>query len=616
MGRINFAVGSKLIYKSNIVIIKRILSAETVYVEDILANTFHSVNIKDLKSIDINICDDIKIDFLTSEQYDLALFKYRIIEPLIKKNRKSISVVNIAKQHNISRATIYRWLETFNKSNVVSSLAQVKKKGGIGKSRLPVELDNIINNSIDKLYLNPSKYSITKVLRDINFTCIENNFKVPCESTVRRRLSKIDTAVKEAARNGKKKSDEKYSPIKSPFIGGNFPLDTVQIDHCTLDIILVDNVRRKPFKRPILTLALDVFSRMVIGFYLSFDPPGGLGTGLCIGNSIVTKDSLLEKYKIEGTWPCWGFMKTIHFDNAKEFRGNMILKATQNYGISIEYRPLKTPHIGGHIESFFKTLSKELHNLPGTTFSNANERGEYNSIRHAAMTISELEHWILEYVVNIYHKKIHSTIKMSPLQKYNEGIADNEFGIGILPKINDERTLRMNFLPYQVRTVQRYGVLIDHIHYYSEILNKYINRLDENNNKKKFVFRKDPRDISILYFFDPELNEYFDIPYRNILNPPMSRWEYKECIVDLRKQNAIIDEESIMIARKKHIQLEEESIRRTRKKRLKPKSRLSDKRNENFMDIYKNKTVIKDEAILYVPKDIKPFNHIDYGKFE
>lgn len=616
MGRINFTVGNKLMYNTNVVIIKRILSAETVYVEDIINNTFHSVNIKELRVIDAGINDEIKIDYLSSAQFDLALEKYKIIEPLIKKNSKKISVRSIADQHKISPATIYRWIHTFTKSNVVSSLAQVKKRGGIGKSRLSIEIENIINDSIDQLYLTPSKYSITKVLRDIKFKCIEKNLKVPSTNSVRRRLAKIDNAVKEAARNGKKKSDEKYTPIKSPFIGGNFPLDTVQIDHCTLDIILVDELTRKPFKRPILTLALDVFSRMVVGFYLSFDPPGELGTGLCIGNSLLTKDDLLEKYKIEGTWPCWGIMKTIHFDNAREFRGNTIIKATQNYGITIEYRPLKTPHIGGHIESFFKTLSKELHNLPGTTFSNSNDRGEYDSVKKAAMTISELEQWILEYIVNIYHKTIHSSIKMSPLQKYNEGITDKEFGIGIQPKIDDERTLRMNFLPYEERTVQRYGVLIDHIYYYSEILNKYINRIDENNNKRKFIFRKDPRDISMLYFFDPELNEYFDIPYRNILNPPMSRWEYKECIVDLRKQNAIIDEESIMIARKKHIKLEEESIRRTKKKRLKPKSRLSDKRNENFMDIYINKTAIKDEVILNIPKDIKPFNNIDYGKFE
>ncbi|WP_289058576.1 Mu transposase C-terminal domain-containing protein [uncultured Flavobacterium sp.] len=616
MGRINFTVGSKLIYKSNIVIIKRILSADTVYVEDMLANTFHTLNIKHLKSIDEDIRDNIKIDYLTSEQFDLALDKYKIIEPLLKKNTKSISVKEIANHHNISRATIYRWLETFNKSNVVSSLAHVKKRGGIGKSRLPVEIDNIINTSIENLYLNSSKYSITKVLRDIKFRCIENKLKIPSESAVRRRMEKIDIAVKEASRNGKKRSDEKYSPIKSPFIGGNFPLDTVQIDHCTLDIILVDEKIRKPYKRPILTVALDVFSRMVTGFYLSFDPSGTIGTGMCIGNSIVSKDALLEKYQIEGTWPCWGIMKTIHLDNAKEFRGNTLLKATQNYGINIEYRPLRTPHIGGHIESFFKTLSKEIHNLPGTTFSNSKARGEYNSIRRAAMTISELEHWLLDYIVNIYHKKIHSTIKMSPLQKYDQGITDKVFGIGIIPKIDDERTLRLNFLPYEERTVQRYGVVIDHIHYYSEVLNKYINRADENNNKRKFIFRKDPRYINLIYFLDPELNEYFEIPYRNILNPPMSRWEYKECLADLRKQNIIIDEEGIMNARKRHIKLEQQSITTTKNKRLKSKSRLSDKRNENVMDVYKNNTATSDEVILNISIDIKPFNNIDYGKFE
>lgn len=615
MDTIGFSVGSKFKYESNIVVIKRVLSADTVYVEDLLANICHTVNVSNLEPLTCN-SNDIKIDSLSSSQFDLALERYKIIEPLITGDRKLISVKSIAIQHQISPATLYRWLEKFNQSKVVSSLAKVKISGGKGVSRLPAQTDYIINNSIDKLYLNSSKYSITKVLRDVKFKCIENNLKVPCESSVRSRINKIDNAIIETARNGRKKSDEKYSPIKSSFLGGNFPLDTVQIDHCYLDIILVDEIKRKPFKRPILTLALDVYSRMVVGFYLSFDPPGELGTGICIGNSILTKEKLLQKYNIEGTWPCWGIMKTVHFDNAKEFRGNMILKATQNYGISIEYRPLRTPHIGGHIESFFKTLSKELHNLSGTTFSNHKQKGDYDSERRSSMTISELEEWLLEYIVNIYHKTIHSSLKMSPLQKYNEGITHKEFGIGILPKVEDERTLRMHFLPYEERTIQRYGVLIDHIYYYDEVLNKYINRIDENNNKRKFPFRKDPRDISIIYFLDPELEEYFEIPYRNILNPPMSRWEYKECIIDLNKQNAIIDEEGIMEARRRHMKLEEQSIISTKNKRIKSKSRLSDKRNENFTDIYKRKTTKENPTILNVPKDIKPFNNIDYGKFE
>ena len=46
------------------------------------------------------------------------------------------------------------------------------------------------------------------------------------------------------------------------------PLEIVQIDHTKADIFVVDEKSRKPIGRPWLTLAMDVFSRMVTGFYL------------------------------------------------------------------------------------------------------------------------------------------------------------------------------------------------------------------------------------------------------------------------------------------------------------------------------------------------------------
>ena len=614
MGTINFSVGSKFLYGTDAVIIKRIISADTVNVEDLLNNQFYTLNIADLKPV--NSAKEVKIDLLSSKQFDLALHRYNIIKPLLGVSKKLITVKSIANQHKISPATIYRWLEIFRGSNTVSSLAKTKISGGKGQSRLHPDTDIIIRNSISKLYLNSAKYSISKVLRDIKFKCIENKIKPPSASSVRRRISDIDSAVKEKARSGRKLSDEKYSPIKSSFFGGEYPLDMVQIDHCTLDIILVDDRNRRPFKRPFLTLALDIYSRMVTGFYLSFDPPGELATGKCISNSILPKENILKKYDIEGSWPCWGRMKTIHLDNAKEFRGRMISKASQNYGINIEYRPVKTPHIGGHIESFFKTLSKEIHNLPGTTFSNHTDKGEYNSNKRACMTISEFEEWLLEYIVNIYHKTNHSSIKISPLEKYNEGITNNDYGIGILDKEDDEKTVMMNFLPYTERTIQRYGVVIENLFYYHEVFNKYINRIDSNNDKRKFLFRKDPRELSIIYFLDPELNEYFEIPFRNISNPPISKWELKECVTELNRLNIIVNEESIMEARKRHIRLEEKALIATKKKRLRSKSRLADKRNENCMEVYKNNAKESIEINFDFPSDIKPFNNIDYGKFE
>ena len=46
------------------------------------------------------------------------------------------------------------------------------------------------------------------------------------------------------------------------------PLDLVQIDHTKLDIIVVDDEQRLPIGRPWITLAIDVYSRMVTGFYI------------------------------------------------------------------------------------------------------------------------------------------------------------------------------------------------------------------------------------------------------------------------------------------------------------------------------------------------------------
>ncbi len=74
-------------------------------------------------------------------------------------------------------------------------------------------------------------------------------------------------------------------------------------------------------------------------------------------------------------------------------------------------------------------------------------------------------------------------------------------------------------MPYLERTIQATGVVIDHIHYYDEVLRKYINTPNNSKNLKKYSFRRNPKDISVIYFFDPDLNEYFEIPYRDTRYP-------------------------------------------------------------------------------------------------
>ena len=38
------------------------------------------------------------------------------------------------------------------------------------------------------------------------------------------------------------------------------------------------------------------------------------------------------------------------------------------------------------------------------------------------MTLDEFETWLINYIVNVYHKRTHSALGMSPVQKWRLGI--------------------------------------------------------------------------------------------------------------------------------------------------------------------------------------------------
>lgn len=617
MERLVIELGEKVIFKNREAVIIRIVDLDQVSIQELQNNVIHTVKTSEIKNYvnSTKKLPDNNISALTEKEWDEAQRRFEIIKPILsnRKNFKLIETISIDKK--IHYTTIYRWIKLYDETSVISSLLGHKKNGGRGKSRLSNEQDIIISTSINNLYLNPSKKSITKIVRDIEKNCKEKNIPIPHSNTIRKRIKSLSEEEVLKARFGKSKARDKFEPIKNSFPGADYPLSVVQIDHTKVDIILVDEHYRKAFIRPWLTVAVDVYSRMVVGFYLSFDPPGEMGTGLCIANSILSKEIWMERNNVEGEWPCWGIMSTIHVDNAKEFRGNMLRKACQNYGINLEFRPVAQPHWGGHVERLLGTFSKEIHNLPGTTFSSPENRINYDSEKNASLTISEFEKWLMTYIVNVYHKRNHSGIGMSPLQKYKEGLMGSDLinGCGIPPKLLNEKRLKLDFMPYTERTIQEYGVIIDHITYYHDVLRKYIHSresLASNSPKRKFIFRRDPRDISTVYFFDPEINDYFEIPYRDTSKPAISIWEYKEAVRKLNSNNVAIDEEAIFNAYRTMEKIELKSILETKK--LKRTTRYADKRNEQ-------KTILVNDEIEDNPKisflDIKPFEDLDDEAF-
>jgi len=194
-------------------------------------------------------------------------------------------------------------------------------------------------------------------------------------------------------REGKKVAAAKYEPIKGHFPGADYPLAVAQIDHTPMDVIVVDEEHRQPIQRPSLTVVIDVYSRMVLGFAIYLEKPSAFTAGLAIAHAVLPKENWLAGVGVQAEWPCWGKMRTIHCDNAKEFRGTVIGRACQDHDIAVEHRPPREPRYGGHIERGFGTWLTRARRLKGTTFSNVEQKGDYDSEGRAIMTRAELEKW-------------------------------------------------------------------------------------------------------------------------------------------------------------------------------------------------------------------------------
>ncbi|MBO0952629.1 helix-turn-helix domain-containing protein [Fibrella forsythiae] len=514
-----------------------------------------------------------EIQLADEEAWALATRRYNLIKPILANRSDGALVKAIAKENRVSVSTLYRWLERYERTGLVSALMDYPRDGGKGKNRLSPEVEVLIEETIRQEYLSVQRKPISKVYQSLVSQCRQAGLEEPHPNTVRNRVRQLTEYTRLRFRYGKPIADEQLAPLRGNFPGADFPLAVVQIDHTKLDLILVDNLHRQPLGRPWITLAIDVFSRMVVGFYVSFDPPGAMGTGLCIANAILPKETLLASHNLGGEWPCWGVMRMIHLDNAKEFRGTMIKRACEEYGIELNWRPVARPQYGGHIERLLGTVAREMHTLPGTTFSNTRERGRYPSEQKATMTLDELEKWLLTYVTEVYHKRIHSSLGTSPLEYFRQGLLgrDGQSGTGLPFRTYNPEKVRLDFMPFEERTVQEYGVLIDHIYYYADVLRRWIKTTDPTKYKHrlKMLFKRDPRDVSIIYFYDPELKAYFPIPYRDTSRPPMSIWEHREALKRAREQQVTINEDSIFAAYEAMRQIEEAAGKLTKQVRRK-----------------------------------------------
>lgn len=424
-------------------------------------------------------------------------------------------------------STVHAWWRRFRLSKNVTSLIP-------NASRRQTDSPNfkrryaIFESVVERLYLNRQQLPIADVVEEVRWAINKANetlsphdqIKPIARATIYRWVKDLRQDIVDASRLGPEAARRKYRSV----FGGlqvHGILERIEIDHTPIDVIVIDKATGLPLGRPWLTKALCRGSRLIMGFYISFGTPNAYAVLQCLKRSILPKDLMLEKIpEIQGSWPGHGIPMLVAVDNAMELHSEPVIMACEELGIMCVFCPAGDPTTKGGIERYLRTISSGLfHKIPGTVFSNIDERGDYPSENMAVIDLDTLTRLITIWIVDVYNIHYHRSIETSPYLKW---MSQADKAIINLPSSPDALDIILG-IP-ATRTLFHYGIELDGMHYNSPALQE-IRRIAGKSITVQLKFYEDS--VSYIHVFDPFNKEYLHVQAVQELDENLPRHTYR-----------------------------------------------------------------------------------------
>lgn len=407
--------------------------------------------------------------------------------------------------------SVYGWVRLVRAADsdnrALTSIPGRRKEG----SRQPQALRDLMDELILNSYMQREGPSFSSVAEELHQRIDARNAELPPDSQLLRvdrttflryRDATFHPYEIDAARRGKAYADRRWAAKKrSP--RPERRLDKVQIDSTVADIILVDDLGRI-LGRPWITAAIDVYSRVILAVVIGFTPPSVESLSQLLRMMCTPKGEILNHYGLEGEGfhgrPC-----EVIVDNALEFHSDLLKKlVVERLGIIVTYQPKGEPWWKAMIERWFGTYQRSLvHTLPGTTFSNPRERGDYDSQAQARLTLEDLRRltWIW---LDAYHKREHSELHATPASVWNTSAPAEGRGL------SDIRDLDCLLTPIGSSTITPRGIkLHGDLWYDSDGLRPF---LPSEGRDAKVDVRFDPSNLGAIYVRTPSMSRYLQVP--------------------------------------------------------------------------------------------------------
>ena len=395
------------------------------------------------------------------------------------------------------------------------ALAEQHQRKGNRTSRYPLEVIEIAEDCIDRLYMRRERSTVEETTED-TVVMIERENKQrpnsqqlprPTRRLIQRLINEIPAYDRYVARYGKVAAHRAFRS-KLKHLVTHKPLEAAEIDHTKLDLFVIDDESHIPLGRPWLTICIDSHTRCILGIYVGFEPPSYLTVGKCLKHAFLPKVNLQQKFPdIRHPWEAHGVMEQLFVDNGLEFHSISLEKVCFAFGVEIVYTPRKTPWFKGKVERFNRTVNQGLsHGLAGTTFSNIFDKDDYDPAKHAVLTLSTLRLVINKWIADYYHQKPHRGLEnVTPAAMWASSIAPDE--ISLAHNLADiDMLLGKAVLD---KPVSHKGIEINNLLYNCPEL---MQLRRERGDTFKVEIRIDESDIGHLYVMLGAGHGYIDVP--------------------------------------------------------------------------------------------------------
>lgn len=348
----------------------------------------------------------------------------------------------------------------------------------------------------------------------------------------------------ELTHSAKRRRSDASTGKKRPFgkVVCTRPGQYVQIDITPFDILARSDVDGRQLRLK-MVIAMDLYSRAIVAArVMEFEPKGVDVTALILDIiSPVRPHPSWPKLEEDAKLPFLGIPEGVMLaahdmpegvlllnvppvlpeavvvDNGMVFLSKQFRDLCQRLGIDIMLARPGTGSDKAHVERLFLHIRQSLaERLQGYVAQHVLARGRHVKAFHFPWEIQfELTQWVARYYNNRPHDALchprTPKVKLTPAEMFAFGVS--HAGYLTVPM---DRTVFYLALRTELRIISDTGVRIDGFQYDSDVLNPYRNvESPDKELGKKWLFKIDSRDPTVIYFEDRRTGDWHEIPERD-----------------------------------------------------------------------------------------------------